>query len=45
MTADIARLIERYVGELTAAGAIRSPEVERAFRKVQRHRELATLEA
>lgn len=42
MTADIRSLVERYVGELTAAGAIRSPEVERAFRKVERHRLLET---
>jgi protein-L-isoaspartate(D-aspartate) O-methyltransferase len=35
-------LIERYVRELTAAGAIRSPHVERAFRTVQRHRLLET---
>ncbi len=42
MTADIRFLVERYVGELAAAGVIRSPEVERAFRKVQRHRLLET---
>src|ERR1700676_3775892 len=40
--ADIAGLIERYVGELTAAGAIRSAEVERAFLTVPRHRLLET---
>ena len=34
--------IERYVRELTAAGAIRSPRVERAFRTVQRHQLLET---
>lgn len=34
--------IERYVCELTAAGAIRSPRVERAFRAVHRHRLLET---
>jgi protein-L-isoaspartate(D-aspartate) O-methyltransferase len=40
--ADIAGLIERYAGQLTAAGAIRSAEVERAFRTVPRHRLLET---
>src|SRR5579872_6585266 len=34
--------IERYVRELMAAKAIRSPEVERAFRAVERHRLLET---
>jgi protein-L-isoaspartate(D-aspartate) O-methyltransferase len=36
------QLVERYVEQLKAAGAIRSPEVERAFRKVERHRLLET---
>ena len=35
-------LIERYVRELTTAGAIRSPRVEHAFRAVQRHQLLET---
>lgn len=40
--AGLRSLIERYVRELMAAGAIRSPRVERAFRVVQRHRLLET---
>ncbi len=40
--ADVRERIERYVDELRAAGAIRSPRVERAFRTVQRHRMLET---
>jgi protein-L-isoaspartate(D-aspartate) O-methyltransferase len=40
--AGLRSFIERYVRELTAAGAIRSPGVERAFRTVQRHRLLET---
>ena len=39
--ADPRSFIEGYVRELTAAGAIRSPRVERAFRTVERHRLLA----
>jgi protein-L-isoaspartate(D-aspartate) O-methyltransferase len=35
-------VVERYVRELKAAGAIRSPGVERAFRTVPRHRLLET---
>jgi len=40
--ADIAALIERYAGELTAAGTIRSAAVQRAFLTVPRHRLLET---
>lgn len=40
--ADVRRLVERYIGQLKAEGAIRSPEVERAFRTVPRHRLLET---
>jgi protein-L-isoaspartate O-methyltransferase len=40
--AGLGAAIERYVRELTAAGAIRSPRVERAFRAVRRHRLLET---
>jgi protein-L-isoaspartate(D-aspartate) O-methyltransferase len=40
--ADIAVLIERYAGELAAAGAIRSAAVRRAFSTVPRHRLLET---
>jgi protein-L-isoaspartate(D-aspartate) O-methyltransferase len=40
--ADVSERIERYADELRAAGAIRSPQVERAFRTVQRHRLLET---
>lgn len=36
--ADPRSFVERYVRELMAAKAIRSPEVERAFRAVERHR-------
>jgi hypothetical protein len=32
--ADVRRLVERYVDQLKAAGAVRSPAVERAFRTV-----------
>ena len=34
--AEVRERIERYVDELRAAGAIRSPRVERAFRTVPR---------
>jgi protein-L-isoaspartate(D-aspartate) O-methyltransferase len=40
--ADVRRLIDRYVDQLKAQGAIRSPAVERAFRTVPRHRLLET---
>jgi len=40
--AEVRERIERYVDELRAAGAIRSPRVERAFRTVPRHRLLET---
>ena len=40
--ADARPFLERYVGELKAAGAIRSPAVEGAFRAVERHRLLET---
>jgi protein-L-isoaspartate(D-aspartate) O-methyltransferase len=40
--ADVSERIARYADELRAAGAIRSPQVERAFRTVQRHRMLET---
>jgi protein-L-isoaspartate(D-aspartate) O-methyltransferase len=40
--AEVRRLIGRYVDQLKAAGAIRSPAVERAFRTVPRHRLLET---
>jgi protein-L-isoaspartate(D-aspartate) O-methyltransferase len=39
---DIDEMIVRYVGELTAAGAVRSATVERAFLTVPRHRLLET---
>jgi protein-L-isoaspartate(D-aspartate) O-methyltransferase len=35
--ADVRRLVERYVDQLKAEGAVRSPSVERAFRTVRRH--------
>ena len=40
--AEVRERIGRYVDELQAGGAIRSPRVERAFRTVQRHRLLET---
>jgi protein-L-isoaspartate(D-aspartate) O-methyltransferase len=40
--AEIRAILERYVDELKAAGAIGSATVERAFRAVQRHRLLET---
>jgi len=40
--AEIRVMVERYTGELKAAGAIESEAVERAFRTVQRHRLLET---
>ena len=40
--ADPRPFLERYVRELTALGAIRSAEVERAFTAVERHRLLET---
>jgi hypothetical protein len=40
--ADVSERIDRYADELRAAGAIQSPQVERAFRTVQRHRMLET---
>jgi protein-L-isoaspartate(D-aspartate) O-methyltransferase len=39
---DVGVFVERYVRELKAARAIRSPGVERAFRTVRRHRLLET---
>jgi len=39
---SIEAFVERYADELAAAGAIRSAGVERAFRRVQRHRLLET---
>ena len=36
--ADVRQFVERYVQQLTADGAIRSPAVERAFLSVERHR-------
>lgn len=38
---DVARLIEKYVDDLVARGHIRSERVERAFRRVPRHRCIA----
>lgn len=40
--ADVRQLVERCVQQLKAAGAVRSPAVERAFRRVERHRLLQT---
>jgi hypothetical protein len=40
--ADVRERIARYADELRTAGAIRSPQVERAFRTVLRHRMLET---
>ena len=40
--ADVRQFMERYVQQLKADGAIRSPAVERAFRRVQRHRLVET---
>jgi len=40
--ADVRPFVERYVRQLTAAGAIQSAEVERAFAAVERHRLLET---
>jgi protein-L-isoaspartate(D-aspartate) O-methyltransferase len=40
--AEIRVMVERYAGELKAAGAIQSETVERAFRTVERHRLLET---
>jgi protein-L-isoaspartate(D-aspartate) O-methyltransferase len=40
--AEVSERIDRYADELRAAGAIRSPQVEGAFRTVQRHRMLET---
>jgi hypothetical protein len=40
--AEIRVLVERYTGELKAAGAIESKAAERAFRTVGRHRLLET---
>jgi protein-L-isoaspartate(D-aspartate) O-methyltransferase len=42
VTNDPAEYLERYVRELLEAGAIRSPQVERAFRAAQRHRMVET---
>jgi protein-L-isoaspartate(D-aspartate) O-methyltransferase len=39
---EVRAMIDRYSGELKAAGAIRSAAVERAFRTVERHRLLET---
>ena len=39
---DLTERIDRYVDELRAADGIRSPQVERAFRAVPRHRLLET---
>jgi protein-L-isoaspartate(D-aspartate) O-methyltransferase len=41
---EIRCFVERYVRDLRAAGAIRSPGVERAFLKVERHRLLETFD-
>jgi protein-L-isoaspartate(D-aspartate) O-methyltransferase len=38
MTVDVTPWIDRYVAQLQEMGAIRSPAVERAFRRVPRHR-------
>jgi protein-L-isoaspartate(D-aspartate) O-methyltransferase len=40
--ADVRLFVERYVQQLKADGAIRSPAVERAFLRVERHRLLET---
>ena len=40
--AEVRVMVERYVDELKAAGAIGSAAVERAFRTVERHRLLET---
>ena len=40
--AEIRAMIDRYAGELKAAGAISSVAVERAFRAVERHRLVET---
>jgi protein-L-isoaspartate(D-aspartate) O-methyltransferase len=40
--ANVRQYVERYVQQLKTDGAIRSPAVERAFRKVERHRLLQT---
>jgi Protein-L-isoaspartate(D-aspartate) O-methyltransferase (PCMT) len=40
--ADVRQFMERYVQQLKADGAIRSPAVERAFLRVERHRLLET---
>jgi protein-L-isoaspartate(D-aspartate) O-methyltransferase len=39
---DVRQFLERYVHQLKAEGAIRSPAVEGAFRRVERHRLLET---
>jgi protein-L-isoaspartate(D-aspartate) O-methyltransferase len=38
MTDPIRLHVDGLVGDLTASGAIRSPAIERAFRRVERHR-------
>ncbi|MFQ6091016.1 MAG: methyltransferase domain-containing protein [Candidatus Bipolaricaulia bacterium] len=43
MDREIAGLIERYVDELKERGAIKSKQIERAFRRVERHRLLEWL--
>jgi protein-L-isoaspartate(D-aspartate) O-methyltransferase len=40
--AQVRATVQRYVDDLLAAGAFGSPQVERAFRTVQRHRLLET---
>jgi protein-L-isoaspartate(D-aspartate) O-methyltransferase len=40
--AELRAMVDRYSGELKAAGAIESAAVERAFRTVERHRLLET---
>ena len=40
--AHLRQLLDRYADRLKAAGAIRSPAVERALRTVPRHRLLET---
>lgn len=40
--ADVPQFVERYVQQLKADGAVRSPAVERALLKVERHRLLQT---
>jgi protein-L-isoaspartate(D-aspartate) O-methyltransferase len=42
MTVDIAACLDRYVRSLKEMGAIHSPAVERAFRRVERHRLVET---